>query len=300
MGYLTPGDYKKSIQADNLNQVIGNDPFVLEDAESTAVEEVKSYLVQKYETGQEFTDTTAWSKADTYKGLERVYLTAPAYSTLSTYSAGDYVTYQPNQAQPIVNVYRSLAGNVPHAFVPGEWELIAQQYTIYSPVLPAPVFDNNAIYKPGDVVFWRDKVYTCVLATNTMTQEAALQYYRYENVPPINVFPDDKVNGALYWGAGVAYTIAPGVEITDVAKWVKGDNRCKQIVLCVVSLTLYFAHARIAPRNIPDLRIDDKDRTYKTLKMFAEGATTPTLPMKQPRQGARIRYGGNVKNNNTY
>ena len=300
MGYLTPGDYKKSIQADNLNQVIGNDPFVLEDAESTAVEEVKSYLVQKYEVDQEFTSTLVWFKTDTYSARERVYLTAPTFNAMNVYSAGDYVAYQPNQAQPVVNIYRSLAGSAAHAFNPIEWELIAQQYTLYSPVLPAPVFNYASTYKPGDVVFWRDKVYTCILATSTMTQEQALQYFRYESVPPLNIFPDDPTNGAIYWGAGVPYSIAPGTEITDATKWVKGDNRCKQVVLCVVSLTLYFAHARIAPRNIPDLRIDDKDRTYKTLKMFAEGATTPTLPMKQPRQGARIRYGGNVKNNNTY
>lgn len=300
MGYLTPGDYKKSIQADNLNQIIGSDPFVLEDAEQTAVEDVISGLVQKYETGQEFTNTTEWDKSETYRALERVYLSATTFSALAAYNAGDYVAYQPNTSIPVVNVYKSIAGSVAHTFNATEWTLIGQQYAIYSPVLPAPVFNNTQVYKPGDVVFWRDKVYTCVLATNTLDQEQALQYFKYEAVPPANVFPDDPANGKTYWGTGVAYSIAPGVDITNTTKWAAGDNRCKQIVWCVVALTLYYVHARIAPRNIPEIRLDDKERADKRIKEFAQGDKTPKLPAKQPRQGARIRYGGNIKNNNTY
>lgn len=301
MGYLTPGDYKKSIQADNLNQVIGFDAFILADAEALAVEDARSGLVQKYEVDQEFTETLAWNKADTYKGLERVYLTAPTYSSTSLYVTGDYATYQPSPSSQARNVYRATVDiAVAEPFNPAHWQLIAQEYAIYSPVLPAPVFDINRVYKTGDVVFWHDKVYTCVQSTHTLSAEDVLQYFRYENVPPRNVIPDDPINGVYFWGNGVAFSIAPGIEITNTTKWLPGDNRCKQVVYIVVCLTLYYIHTRIAPRNIPELRKAEADAAEARLIEFAEGKKTPTLPKKQPRQGARVRYGGNVKNNNTY
>lgn len=301
MGYLTPGDYKKSIQADNLQQVIGFDPFILADAEALAIEDARSGLVQKYEVDQEFTDTTAWDKGNTYSARERVYLTAQAYSATSLYVTGDYVTYQPSPSVPIKYVYVALVDiTVSEPFTPSHWSLIAQEYTIYSPIMSTPVFDINKKYNVGSVVFWRDKIYTCVQATHTLSAEDTLQYFRYENVPPRNVLPDDPDNGVYFWGHGVPYIIAPGVEITDTTKWRAGDNRCKQVVYIVVCLTLYYIHTRIAPRNIPELRKGEADAANAMIEAFARGQRTPTLPAKQPRQGARVRYGGNIKNNNTY
>jgi hypothetical protein len=298
MGYLTPGDYKKTIQADNLNQVIGSDSFILEDAEQTAIEDVKSGLVQKYEVEQEFIDTPAWDKTDTYLALDRVYLDAPTFSAVTVYAAGAYVTYQPNVSIPAKTVYKSIAGSAAHAFLASEWTEVGPQYTIYAPKLPAPLFNYRSVYKVGNTVFWKDKVYTCAIETSTTADY--LQYLNYQNIPPANIFPDDLVNGVQYWGAGVAYSVAPGTDILNTTKWLPGDTRCKQIVWCVVALTLYYVHARIAPRNVPELRQDDQRRADKMIKQFAEGDKTPKLPVKQPRQGARVRYGGNIKNNNTY
>lgn len=301
MGYLTPGDYKKSIQADNLNQVIGNDASILADAEALAVEDARSGLVQKYEVGQEFTETLVWDKADTYKGLERVYLTATLYSATGLYATGDYVTFQPSLSIQVRYVYRALVDiTVAEAFTPGHWQLIAQEYAIYSPILPAEIFDINKKYKVGDIVFWRDKVYTCAQVTTTLSAEDTLQYFRYENVPPRNVIPDDLDNGSYFWGDGIPYQIDPGVEITNGSLWKPGDNRCKQVVYIVCCLTLYYIHTRIAPRNVPEVRLNEAGAAEARIKEFAEGKKTPTLPKKQPRQGARVRYGGNIKNNNTY
>ena len=76
MAYLIPNDYKKLIQTDNLNQVIGNDTNVLIGVELAAQAEAISYLVQKYEVGQEFTDTYQYDPAKVYKAKDRVYLDA--------------------------------------------------------------------------------------------------------------------------------------------------------------------------------------------------------------------------------
>lgn len=300
MGYLTPGDYLKQIQAENLQQVIGQNPFVLVDAEALAIEDARSGLVQKYEVDQEFTDTLAWDVSDTYGALERVYLTAAVYNPASLYALGAYVKFTSTGAT-YANVYKcTTAITVAEPFTPAHWQLIGQEYTIYSPVMPALMFNINSKYVVGNIVFWRNKVYTCRQSTATLTAEEVLQYFRYENVPPRNVLPDDPANGAYFWGAGVPYNIAPGTDITDTTKWHIGDNRCKQIVWIVVSLTLYYIHARIAPRNVPEQRKTDCDTAEMRIKEFARGEKTPTLPVKQPRQGARVRYGGNIKNNNTY
>lgn len=300
MSYLTPGDYRKTIQADNLQQVIGSLQTVLSDAEDTAVEEVQSYLVQKYVIDQEFQDSPKWDKTLVYHALNRVYLDAPVFSSTDTYITGDLVAYLPTGSKDI-GIYASIAGSAAHAFNPAEWAFKNYQYAIYNAAPPKPVFNYKAIYKVGDQVFWKDKIYTCLIASSQLLWSTALQYGTYANVPEGNIFPDDPVNGLQYWGAGVSYSIPINTSIFDSTKWEAKDNRSKQIVWCCVVLALYFSHARISPRNIPDIRVKDYDDAIKKLKRFAEGDTTNVkLPLIQPKSGGRIRYGGNVKNTNIY
>jgi hypothetical protein len=52
---------------------------------------------------------------------------------------------------------------------------------------------------------------------------------------------------------------------------------------------------------VPEQRRINYEDSIAKLKGFADGDTTNIkLPLIQPKQGARIRYGGNVKNNNSY
>lgn len=301
MSYLTPRDYKKTIQADNLQQVIGGDDTILADAMETAVEEAQSHLVQKYVIDREFQDVVEWDKADTYLAFERVYLDAPLFNAANTYALGAYVTYGATGAK-YLTVYRAnVAITVAAPFNASQWDAIAPQYEIYTPKLPAPEFNYQAKYAVGDLVIWRNKKYTCAIATGTVTQDLALQFGTYQNIPKGNVFPDDPVNGLQYWGTGVAFNVPANTEIDNTTAWVNGDPRSKQVVKCVVDITLYYVHDRIAPRNIPDLRVKNYDDSIKKLKGFAEGDTTNIkLALIQPKQGQRIRFGGNVKNNNSY
>lgn len=301
MAYLTPGDYRKSIQSDNLNQVIGSDQSILDDAVETAVEKAKSRLIQKYVVDREFADTPAWDKADTYKALDRVYLDPPAYNIGTIYVAGDYVTVT-SGTPPISIVYKSKAGSAAGAFNPAQWDKVGYRYAIYNAKLPKPEFNYKTVYKVGDQVFWKDKTYTCLIPSSSTPHELAIQYLTYANIPYGNVFPDDPVVGLQYWGAGVAYSIAANTDILDTTRWVAGDNRSKVVVRAVVSLALYYVHERISPRNIPDLRVKNYDDALDELKDFAIGkdSTAINLVPIQPKQGNRIRWGGNVKNNNTY
>jgi len=79
-----------------------------------------------------------------------------------------------------------------------------------------------------------------------------------------------------------------------------GDARCQQIISMMIDITLYHIHSRIAPRNIPDLRVKRYDDSIKWLKMCAHGDLTPNLLPKTPRQGGKIRINSNAKKNNTY
>ena len=70
--------------------------------------------------------------------------------------------------------------------------------------------------------------------------------------------------------------------------------------MIVIDITLFHLHSRIAPRNIPDLRKDRYVNAVQMLQAYARGEMTTKLPLIQPKSGARIRFGGNIKNINSY
>lgn len=292
MAYLIFSDFKKQIQQDNLLQIIGNDLSVLATAELQAIEEAYGYLVQKYLTDQEFTDTLPWAYAATYKATSRVYLDAAAYLATATYTLHALTLYQNN-------VYIcTTAITTPETFNPAHWQLLGAQYDLFFGTYPKPLFDYQAIYVVGDQVFWKNKVYTCKVATIAPSQ--SIQYRQIQNVPLPNVFPDDPVNGAIYWGTGTPYDIAAGTLPTNTAKWTAGDNRTQSVLMIVIDITLFHLHSRISPRNIPDLRKDRYTNAIQMLQAFARGEMTAKLPVIQPKSGQRIRYGGAIKNQNSY
>lgn len=310
--YLIPADYKKQIQTDNLQQIIAGDNSILTAAELTALEEVKSFLVQKYEIAAELSETRKWDRAVQYGVGDRVYITANAYDVAATYNINDLVL----QAG---NVYQSIAGNVPHAFNPAEWNLLGSNFQLFYAISPYPIFNVYSPYKIGSQVFWKGRVYTCRIASVLPPFPPNIQDQYYELVPLPNVFPDDPANGVSYWGVGVSYVVTVPSVITNTTQWAVGDNRCQQVLTAAIDITLYHVHSRIAPRNIPELRVfrymgSDNDRVqvhgrgvqfpeYSALGLLqacAEGRVTPSLTVKQPRQGGRIRYGGKIKQQNSY
>jgi hypothetical protein len=132
------------------------------------------------------------------------------------------------------------------------------------------------------------------------SHDSILQARVTENIPLQNIFPDDPVSGAQYWQEDLTWFVPAGTKLSDTDYWVKGDNRDQQMLLYFVDIALYHVHSRISPRNIPQLRIDRYNAAISWLKMCANGDVTPALPVIQPKQGARIRYGGNIKNINSY
>lgn len=331
--YLRSKDYLPYIQDGNLQQVISSDDSIRLLVESMAQEEAISYLSTKYNTDQEFTDTNVFSVSQKYFAGSRVELSGfAAYNPASTYLAtSNIIVINNNLAYLIKNNSAVPAG----IFVPADWYLLGNVGQIFYVALPYPEFNLNSLYKIGDRVFWRDKIYEAKLASVPISHFTRLQAGDISNVPQINIFPDDPLNGLKYWGAGTDYsftglsptatatawtagsysqgnrvtyqnkiweslinanTTTPGDDITSWQSevWVIGDNRSQQLVKIMIDLVLYAVHSRIAPRNIPELRVKNYEAAITWLNGCAHGDITPNLPLNQPRS-ARIIFGGQTK-----
>jgi hypothetical protein len=308
MSYLIPADYLKQIQDVNLQQVISNNQAVLTAAERTAQYEAMSYLKQKYEVNAEFTDTTIWDNTAPYSAADRVYLKAPTYLAATTYNIGTLATYSGS-------VYTCNTDGTTGTFDPSKWDLVGATNEIYFAAYPFPLFDVYKIYSVGDKFFYNGHSYEVLEATKGLSHDTAIQYRLIQNIPLQNQFPPVPT---VYKDLG-AYTVPAGEDINNAAFWTLGDNRDPQMVEKLVDVTLYHVHSRIAPQNIPALRVMrymglKEDRiaiengkqyypAYSALGFFqacAVGEITPSLPVIQPKKGARIRFGGNVKNINSY
>lgn len=294
MPYLIAKDLNKQIQSENLSQIIGGDSSILSASELTAIEEANSYLVQRFDTSQEFKDLDLWDKSVVYNPTDRVYLNATAYSATGTYAIGA-LTLQAG------NVYRcTTAITVGEAFNASKWALLGSQYAIFYAIYPKPLFNYNAQYAIGDEVFWHGKIYKCLIETKPLSQDQLLQVREIENAPLLNVDPENVNSGSVYWKFLNNYDVPANTDILNTAYWKAGDNRSQQLLTTVVDITLYHVHSRISPRNIPELRVKRYDDARNWLKMANRGEITPALPMLQPTKGGRIRFGGNVRFINSY
>ena len=271
-------DYLRVIQADNLAQIIESNQQTKLDVEQSAQSEMISYLKQRYIVDDIFTNTKSFDVSATYNGKQLVEWTADAFSETSTYSTGNLVTYNNY-------IYQSIAGSVAHAFNELEWTKICLDKSLFWVKLPNNEYSNTIAYSIGDIVYYNNIQYTCLVAT-------------------IGILPTN----TQFWQQGTAYTIS-GVLPNDTTKWEQGDNRNQQIVMYLMDITLYHLHSRINPRNTPDLRKERYDGNIANqsggaigwLKRVASGDITADLPQILPQQGMSIRYGSSIpKQSNTY
>ena len=295
MAYLINKDYSVSIQDANIQQIISADEAIRLKAQLAGEAEAQSYLKQKYSIAREFQDLAPFAIATTYYAFNRVYLNAPQYDTNTFYNiVNTLVTYNSN-------VYRlaTPTTNPAGAFNSTLWTLVGPQYQIYWVKPPYTEFNYEAYYNIGDQVYWNNKTYTCRVQTPLLSHDVALQYREIKNLPAQNVAPDDPSIGLQYWGAGTPFSVSnvwPNVS----SNWIAGDPRDAQMVLYLCDIVLYHLHTRIAPRNIPELRVKRYDDAITWLNMCAMGNVTPNLPLISPMQGNRVRYGGGIRQINSY
>jgi hypothetical protein len=233
--YLIKSDYISKIQVVNLSQIIQGNDDILNKCELIAQEECIGHLVQKYDVSNEFTDTTVWRVDVPYYAYNRVYLDAPLHTNTDTYNENDLVLYNNK-------VYICTANGTTGIWSDANFDLIGNRYELFYVKYPAPVFDYKKYYRLGDVVFWKDKTYTCIKETRILTHVDDLQYVNYENLPLINIFPDDPVNGNVQWqGSELIFEVPSGTPLSDPL-WQKGDNRNQLMLSTIVNVVLFYAH----------------------------------------------------------
>lgn len=286
MPYLIPNDFIKSIQVQNLNQVIGSNYTIIDSWLLAAQEKAKSYLVQKYLIDDELTETSKWDKTKVYEAANRVYLDAPVFSATATYAIGDTVTYQSNY-------YTAIAIIPPGVFDATKFSTPIAQYTLYYGAYPSPLFNVNNRYNVGDLVYWEGKKYTALQPSAFPNNDYVLQYGSIQNIPQQNYFPGSPNQGQ--WDAGIVYNIPANIDILNTTYWTEGDNRGQQMVQTIINLVLYYAHARISPMAIPTHIKENYNESVDWLKEAGDGMVTPNLQKVQPNSGFRIRYGGDIR-----
>lgn len=291
MAYLRLFDYYRSIQDAQLQQVISSNDSIRLIAEIEAQAEAISYLTQKYDTESEFSDTTIFDATISYKANSLIELNFDEYLSTNNYIPDDLVIY-------VKNAYICTA-NTTGTFAPAKWTLIGKQYDLFFATIPEMEFNYRHYYLAGEKVFFKNKVYTALKPSPIIDQQTSLQYNTTNAIPLPNVFPDDSINGPTYWGVGVPYAVAAGTLPTDTL-WTKGDNRSIQLVYKIVDICLFNLHSRIAPKNIPQLRMDRYAAAIAWLDMAKAGEITADIPLRQPKQGARMRWSSQPRNINNY
>lgn len=302
--YLCSRDYFV-IQNSQLNQITQNNSSRLYQCELVAQGEISSYLVQRWNIDKEFTPTSPWSPTEIYAPGDRVTIDYPAFNPNSSYNFGDCVIY--NSKGYVANT--SIVPGSPAAFNPTEWDFIGLQYDIYNAKYPYPQFVVNNYYNLNDKVYWKGYTYNCAKETQPWDSESIIQYVTYSNVPLLNIFPDDPNSNDIgqYWNQKTPYSVpawssSPAGSLpTNTEYWTLGDNRCQQMVMYMTDITVYHLHKSIAPNNIPELRVHAYNAAKEWLKGVSKGVYTPIgLIPKEPTQGLKIRWGGQIKMNNDW
>ena len=129
-------------------------------------------------------------------------------------------------------------------------------------------WDNKTEYVIGDIVTDNDGYVYTAIADSTNQKLTLTAYWS----PMINVL----TSNATYWTVG--------------------DNRYPMFVELAMDMTLYNLHARINPRNIPELRIERNREALDQLDRWASGTDTAEVLNinTTDSEGFSIRYGNSL------
>ena len=223
MSFLRARDYLPQIQTTILNQLTKGDLLVQADAEEDAQEEISSYLRQRFDLTTAFADTVVFDPTAIYDAGQLVELNYPAW-TSQNYSVGALVSYTDG------NAYLCTVNTVGDAIptVNTYWTLLGTNYGLYNIPYPYPLFNvNKGNYAKGNFVYWKNNMYQCLIPSQGYDHSALIQFEAQQNIPLLNVFPDDPIHGATYWGLPTPYSVAqllPQQNAQNTSAWVNTNT----------------------------------------------------------------------------
>lgn len=303
--------------------------------ENQAIAEISSYISGRYLTNEVFAPTFEWSSGETYFGNNLVFYNQPYFSTETTYQIGDQFNWKGiiYSANTIIN-----SGTTNPLSSSTNASYITEQDALYYANIPVPAWNNNTTYAQGNVVWFEDNLYqakSSIYGIHPATSAnlelrygipAAQQYLGYFTIsydqqpytnpvvtygyqPQVNTNYWELYNGPANWFTGTTYYFSGVNPTQNTTYWKKGDNRNAQVVLYLIDIILYHLHARINPRNIPELReirYNGGEKQYNKggsigwLRDVQQGKVHLNAPVIQPVTGNSIRWGSYPKNNNSF
>lgn len=144
------------------------------------------------------------------------------------------------------------------------------------------VIAGEAITHVNDFNRWDNK--TAYIIGNIVTDTNGYVY------TALQASTNEPLTNAAVWQPMI------NVATSNATYWTAGDNRYPMFVELAMDMTLYNLHARINPRNIPELRIERNREALDQLDRWASGTDTAEVLniSAADSTGYSIRYGNSL------
>lgn len=273
--FLLTSDYSSIIQTTDLNQVTENTVQNLYDSEIKAISRMRTKLVQRYMVDIELGTMTTYSATTHYRTKERTLDIAN-----NIYSVKSFDRYVNTTAYIIGNIVTDDEGYVYTAIAPSTGIVLSN--TSYWSAM-ANITPTDA---PASLGFW--SAVTAYVVGNVVNDTNGDFYISIQNGT------NKVLTNAAYW-TKVTVTI-------NSTYWQLLDTRYPLFVEIAMDLTLYNLHARINPRNIPELRKERNREALDQLDAWASGTDTAEVMQinADDQVGFSIRYGSSIEKQNNF
>lgn len=277
MDFLIENDYLHLIRKEILD-VVTTEPSVSPEilrveAETSAEDEIKGYLIPRYDADRIFRANSIWDITKAYIFNDIVFITADAYVGANTYVTDDLIEFEGS----IYRAKEAIAAAESPTTEPTKWDLLGLNFAFFQ-ALKTQLFVKDVVYSVGEFVDFESKRYEVIVQTTGIELPTSTQFFTLDTE-----------------------TVAAGTLPTVTAKWTAGDPRSSLIKRYMVDITLYELHSRVNPRNIPKFRIQRRDDAVSYLKMIIDPRknVSPDLPEKffADRQGNDVVWNSNKKIN---
>lgn len=324
MAFLLKNDYYSLISELNLNVVISDTDSFLAKRQKSAIEEISSFLRHRYDVNQIFKDILTFVLANTYAENDLVEWSETAYDTGTTYDTDDRCSYSGK-------IYKSKEDGVTGAYDDTKWTELADNESLWyariptTDNLPSETFSytqNAYTGKHNEITGWdkatdtilyfkRDnkRVYVYKSTANRLAGYPSEGYFEYETegielpiTKKIITGSNETLGGFIDIIGYIDDLQEWNVEATNY--WTEGDNRNAKIVELMIDIVVYHVHARIQPRNIPEIRKerydgndpDQKGGAIGFLKLVQKGTAQLDIPRHDDNQrGQNVTYGSKKK-----